>query len=169
MKWLCKPSSTVAGLGGIFPVEQNLLRRNGWNEAKAFSVLDFTCVFCKNTKGRNRTRKWVRGRWRDGLLGKATFLLSEFTVLIDIFIQNYSFFYIQILQFSILGPRFVWTDYLLILTMKLNYPFDISRYFQLFPDLFLRTGSSHWSVSSARTPCLSCFFEGRSFLAVGFL
>lgn len=29
---------------------------------------------------------------RDGLLSKATFFLSEFTVLIDIFIQNYSFF-----------------------------------------------------------------------------
>lgn len=29
---------------------------------------------------------------RAGLLSRATFLLSEFTVLIDIFIQNYSFF-----------------------------------------------------------------------------
>lgn len=29
---------------------------------------------------------------RDGLLSKATFLLSEFAVLIDIFTQNYSFF-----------------------------------------------------------------------------
>lgn len=79
---------------------------------------------------------------RDGLLSKATFLLSEFTVLIDIFIQNYSFFYIQILQFSILGPRFVWTDYPLIPTMKLNYPFYLFRYFQSFPELFLGTESS---------------------------
>lgn len=37
---------------------------------------------------------------RDGLLSRATFLLSEFTVLIDIFIQNYSFFIFRYYSFQ---------------------------------------------------------------------
>lgn len=37
---------------------------------------------------------------RAGLLSRATFLLSEFTVLIDIFIQNYSFFIFRYYSFQ---------------------------------------------------------------------
>lgn len=78
---------------------------------------------------------------RDGLLSKATFLLSEFTVLIDIFSKITHFLYSDT-KLSVLGPRFVWTDYPLISTMKLNYPFYVFRYFQLFPELFQGTESS---------------------------
>lgn len=37
---------------------------------------------------------------RAGLLSRATFLLSKFTVLIDIFIQNYSFFIFRYYSFQ---------------------------------------------------------------------
>lgn len=121
-------------------MEQNILRREDWNEAKAFSISDFTCSFCNNTKGRKRTRKWVRGRWRERWSIKQSYFFTLWIYSPDRHLYSkLLIFYIQILQFSILGPRFVWTDYPLIPTMKLNYPFYVFRYFQSFPELFLGT------------------------------
>lgn len=132
--------------GGIFPVEWNTLRMEDWNEAKAFSISDFAhFFFCNNTKGRKRIRKWVRGRWKERWSIKQSYFFTLWIYSPDRHLfSKLLIFYIQILWLSVLGPRFVWTDYPLIFTMKLNYPFYVFRYFQLFPELFLETESSWW-------------------------
>lgn len=110
-----------------------------------YQILHTFFFFCNNTKGRKRIRKWVRGRWKERWSIKQSYFFTLWIYSPDRHLfSKLLIFYIQILWLSVLGPRFVWTDYPLIFTMKLNYPFYVFRYFQLFPELFLETESSWW-------------------------